>query len=332
MAGLTDGEALANIGARNETKGTDESSSTVGEDITVQVGGDDDVVGLGLAEELVDHGVDDLLLGLDGGEAVLGESGAGGATEEAVGLGEDVGLVGDGDEGTGMDARGAGLADLLAAEGDFTSHGGDAVRSPLGDALDGLGDLSRAVGGIEGPLLLDVEVLGVLTDNDHVDGLRGREDGFDGTHVGVQVKLLAQGDDGGGVALDGGGGGAHGTEEGAVALLLEDLDGLVGEGGAGLLEGLEAGFEVYEVELEAEGGGEGLEDTAAGGDDLFADAIAGDETCEIGARTSVSHTTLAGSRRRKASLLLCWIGIELNSRIRTNSKRPGSHCEFGMLM
>jgi len=37
-------------------------------------------------------------------------------------------------------------------------------------------------------------------------------------------------------------------------------------------------LEVYEFEFELEGGGQGFKDAPAGGDDFFADAIAGDET------------------------------------------------------
>jgi hypothetical protein len=48
------------------------------------------------------------------------------------------------------------------------------------------------------------------------------------------------------------------------------------------LEGLPAGFEVDEFELQAERGRQGLEDAAAGGDDLLADAIAGDEAWKEG--------------------------------------------------
>lgn len=276
MAGLTDGKAFTNVGAGDETQAADEGGGTVREDVTVQVGGDDDVVVLGLTEELVDHGVDNLLLNVDGGVLGVGEGTLGGGAEQAVGLGQDVGLVGDGDEGRLVDASGAGFADLLAAQGDVASHGGDAERGLLGDALDGLGNL--ALGGVAGGLLLDVEVLSVLTDNDHVDGLGGGHDGLDGAHVGVEVELLAEGDDGGRVALDGLGGRADGAEEGAIALILEHLDGLVGQGGAGLLKGLEAGLEVDKVELEVERSGEGLEDAAASGDDLLADTVAGNET------------------------------------------------------
>ena len=145
VAGLTDGEALANVGGGDETERADESSGAVGEDVAVKVGGDDDVVGLGLAEELVNHGVDNLLLDGDRGEAAGGEGLAGGDAEEAIGLGQDVGLVGDGHEGALVDGRGTALADLLAAESDLTGDGGNARRGALRGALDGLGDLASGV-------------------------------------------------------------------------------------------------------------------------------------------------------------------------------------------
>jgi hypothetical protein len=58
----------------------------------------------------------------------------------------------------------------------------------LRDALDGFGDF--AVGAIVGLLLFDVEVLGVLADDDEVDGVReggGGNDGLDGSDVCVEV-------------------------------------------------------------------------------------------------------------------------------------------------
>jgi hypothetical protein len=58
----------------------------------------------------------------------------------------------------------------------------------LGDALDGFGDF--AVGAIVGLLFFDVQVLGVLTDDDEVDGVGeggGGNDGLDGSDVGVEV-------------------------------------------------------------------------------------------------------------------------------------------------
>lgn len=275
MARLTDGEALADVGAGDETQAADQSSGGVGQEVAVQVGRDNDVVVLGLEEELVEHGVDNLLLDADGAVLGVGEGGLGGAAEEAVGLGQHVGLVGDGDEGRVVDAERTGLADLLAADSNVPSHGRNAVRRLLRDALNRLGDL--ALVGVVRHLLLDVQILGVLPHNDQVDGLDGAPDGLDGPHVGVEVQLLAQRDNGRRVALDGRGGRAHSAEQRAVALLLEDLDGAVGESRARLLKGLEAGLEVDKVELEAERGWEGFEDAAAGGNDFLADAITGDE-------------------------------------------------------
>lgn len=44
----------------------------------------------------------------------------------------------------------------------------------------------------------------------------------------------------------------YGTEQGAITLLLQRLDGLVGQRNAGPLEGVEAGIQVDEGEFEAE--------------------------------------------------------------------------------
>lgn len=227
MARLTNSKALADIGAGNETKTSNKGGSTVGEDIAVQVGGNNDIVVFGLAEQLVDHGIDDLLFNSDGGVLGIGQGLLGGGAEQTIGLRQDVGLVGDGDEGLAVDAGGA-LADLLAAQRNITSHGSNAERGLLGDALDGLGDL--ALGGVAGGLLLDVQILGVLAHDDHVNGLGGVHDGLDGAHIGVQVEALAQGDNGRRVALDGVGRRADGAEEGALALVAQHIDGGVGQG------------------------------------------------------------------------------------------------------
>lgn len=254
VARLADGEALTNVGAGNKTKRTDKGSSTIRQDVTVQVRGNDDIVGLGLAEQLVNHTVDNLLLDLNTtSELGGGESLPGSGTEQAVGLGQNVALVGDGNERRLVDAWGTSLSDLLASQGNLTSHGGNSGASLVGDALDSLGNL--AIGAVVGLLLLDVQILGVLTDDDHIDGLSGGQDSLDGTDVGVEIQLLAKGDNGRAVALDGLGGRGHGTEKRAIALVLEDLDGLVRQGGTSLLESLEASLEVGELELQAEGRG-----------------------------------------------------------------------------
>ena len=203
VAGLTDSEVVTNVGAGDETQATNEGSGTVRENVTVQVRGDNDIVVLGLAEELVDHGVNDLLFDVNGGELLSGKGLARSLTEETVGLGEHVGLVGDSDHGlaAGGGAGGSG-ADVLAAESNLTGDGGDAHGGALGDALDSLGNL--AVGALSGALLLHVQVLGVLADDDEVNGVAvaAADGGLDGANIGVEVELLAESDNGGGVAGD----------------------------------------------------------------------------------------------------------------------------------
>ena len=148
-----------------------------------------------------------------------------------------------------MHARHARVAQRLPPQGDVSRHARDAGASALRDALDGLGDAAGAVGGGEGALLLDVQVLGVLAHDDEVDGRAGgaprRGDGAD---VGVQVEGLAQRDDGRRVAGNAGAGRADGAEEGAVAFGAQGGDCGGREGGPGLLEGLEAGGEGDEGE------------------------------------------------------------------------------------
>jgi hypothetical protein len=275
---LTDGETLTNVGRRDETEGTDKGSGTVREDITVKVRSDNDVVGFWLTEELVDHRVDNLLLNTNAAEGWSSQGFTSGGAEESISLREDVGLVGDGHKGAFVDGRGTRFADLLAAESNLTGHGSDTVGSAEGNTLDGLGDLAAAIWGVKGTLILDVEVLGVLTDNDHVDWVLGGHDRLHWTHVGVEVETLAKGDNWGRVALDGGGWGRDSTEESSIALVFENLDGLVWKGGTGLLKGLESGIEVGEFEFEAEGSWEGFKDAATSRNDFLADTITWDET------------------------------------------------------
>lgn len=188
VARLTHGETITDIGRRNKTQRADQGSGTVGENVSVKVGGNNDIVGLWLTEELVDHRVDDLLFDTDARELVLSESCAGSGSEKTVCLRQHVGLVGDGDEGALVGGSAGALAHSLPPEGNLTSHVGNAEGGLLADALDGLGDL--AVGSIVRLLLLDVEILGVLTDDDEVDRVGehgGVLDRLDGADVGVEV-------------------------------------------------------------------------------------------------------------------------------------------------
>ncbi|KAI6759111.1 hypothetical protein HG531_013872 [Fusarium graminearum] len=236
VARLTNGKTLTDVGTWDKAQATDKGSSAIGENVTVQVGGDNNIVILGLTEELVDHGVDDLLLNGNGGELGISKGPLGGGTEETISLGQDVGLVGDSDERRLVDAGGTSISDLLL----------------LGNALDGLGNL--ALGSIVGLLLLDIEILGVLADNNHVNGLSSGHDSLDRR--------------------------AHGSKKRTITLILEDLDSLVREGSTGLLKGLETGLEVDKVELEAERRGQGFEDAASSRNDFLADTVTRDETCK----------------------------------------------------
>lgn len=277
---LTDRESLADIGTGDQAQGTQQAGALVGQDIAVQVGCDHDVVVLGLLDQLEGHRVHDLLLHPDvGGD--LGQGLARSSAEQAVRLREDVGLVDDGHHGALVDTARAGVAHLLPPLGDLAGHGGDAVARTAGDTLDRLGGGSAAGSVGSGVLLLDVQVLGVLTHDNHVDQLlaeQARGDALDGADVGVEVELLAKGDDGRGVALNGLGGRLYGAEQRTVAFCLEGVDGLLREGSTGLFEGLETGFEVDKGELEAQRSRQGFEEAATGRNDFLADAVTRDKT------------------------------------------------------
>jgi hypothetical protein len=55
-----------------------------------------------------------------------------------------------------------------------------------------------------------------------------------------------------------------GTEESTITLLLQSVDGLVGQSSSGLLESVIAGLKVDEAELEVQGRGEGLKEPTTG--------------------------------------------------------------------
>lgn len=216
MARLTNSEVVTDVCGWHQSERSNKGSGTVGENVTVKVGRNNNVEVGGLTEELVDHGVDNLLLTADSRVArVRLVDSADSLTEESVGLGEDVGLVGDGHEGRGS----AGAAEGGTLERELESDLSDAAGGAGRDALDCLGDLG-AVGGGESALLFDVlggvswlarsltvlriiyQVLGVLTNNDEVDGDRTTLHRLDRADVGVEVQLLAEGHNGGRVTLD----------------------------------------------------------------------------------------------------------------------------------
>ena len=176
------------------------------------------------------------------------------------------------------------LAHPLSPHGNLASYGSNASTGFGADALDRFGDLPVAVGGIVGALFLDVEVFGVLADDDKVDGMwcggfeGGGQDGLAGTDIGVEGKAFAQRNDGGGVAGDFGSWGAVVTfvlvygerksredsagaeKEGApdsskqssVTFFLQSLHSALGQRGPGAFEAIEAGVEVHKGEIEAQ--------------------------------------------------------------------------------
>ena len=280
MAGLSNDKVVSDVGRGDNTQRADKSSGSVGQNVSVQVGGNHNVEELGLSEQSVDHGVDNLLVDDDGVsgdtlslELLLG-GGSGNLSEETVGGGQHVGLVGDGQNGLLVERLASlELSDLLSLQSNLGSDGSDLVGGSLGDSLDGLGHSLAVL--LVGSLLLDVEILGVLSHNDEIDVLVGGLDGLDGSDVGVQAHLLSQSDNGGRVALDLGGGRGDGSKESTVTLS-QLGDSLVGKSGSGLLEELEAGLEVHKLELELVGG-QVLEDLSASGNDLSANTVTGDQ-------------------------------------------------------
>lgn len=102
------------------------------------------------------------------------------------------------------------------------------------------------------------------------------------------------------------------AKESTVTLLLQGIDSLVGQSGSSLLEGLVAGIEVDEAELEVQGRREGLKDPTAGlyfikqhsvsemarilnrerathRDDLPSDTVSGDKTYKIRSGQSIDE-------------------------------------------
>lgn len=68
------------------------------------------------------------------------------------------------------------------------------------------------------------------------------------------------------------------AEQGTVALLLQGLDGLVGQGDAILLELVETSIEVNERKVQTKALGQGLEHFPSSRDDLTADTVTGEQT------------------------------------------------------
>ena len=113
----------------------------------------------------------------------------------------------------------------------------------------------------------------VLADDDEVDVLVARADArvaLGGAEAGVEVEHLAEGDVNGAEAAAAGCGDRPLDGDLVLADRVEDL---FGEDGAVLLGGVEAGFAVVPVEVDACG----LQDADRRIHDLGADAVAGDD-------------------------------------------------------
>ena len=196
--------------------------------------------------------------------------------------------MGDGHQGVGAGGLHRGhVTDLLATQGNLSGDGCDAGRCLFGDPLDGLRNL--AVGGFLGLFVLDVEVLGVLPDNDHVDGVTAvlTAGGLNRTHVGIKVHLLAESDNRRGVAGDLGAWGAiHGrnqesepsiiqhtasvtnspdsSEQSSIAFLLQSLQGLVGQGRTRPVESIKPSIQVDKAEVEVQRRGKRFQNPSTG--------------------------------------------------------------------
>ena len=69
------------------------------------------------------------------------------------------------------------------------------------------------------------------------------------------------------------------TEQSTVALLLQGLDGLLGQSDTILLELIEASIKVDEGEVQTQALGQSLEDLPSSRNDLTANAVTREQTC-----------------------------------------------------
>lgn len=88
---LEDGDVLSEVGARDDSRSTDESASDIGNNVSVQVGCDEDVELARVGDELHASVIDDHLSKLDLG--ILLSDGSDNVQEETVGHLHDVSLV-----------------------------------------------------------------------------------------------------------------------------------------------------------------------------------------------------------------------------------------------
>jgi predicted transcriptional regulator of viral defense system len=71
------------------------------------------------------------------------------------------------------------------------------------------------------------------------------------------------------------------TEQSTIALLLQRLDSLLGQRDAILLELVKTSIEVHERKVQTQALGQSLEDPPSSRNDLTANAVTREETCEV---------------------------------------------------
>ncbi len=256
MHRFEDGGAITDVGARRHTEAADQTGTQIRQDVAEQVGGDHDVEALRVHHQVHAGGIDDHLFALDVRVAVGHLTGH---FQEQTGGGlEDVGLVDDGDLSAPF------LTGQLEGELD------DALGPFAGDDAHRLRTLVVIAALLTGTRVHPFSVFTHRDDVDVVVTAAGALEGEHGTHVGVEVELLAQGDvDGGETATDRGG---ERPFQGDLVLLNQVECGL-GQQLAVFLQRHQTGVRVFVFEVTTGVG----QDLDGGFDDAGADAVARDD-------------------------------------------------------
>lgn len=99
------------------------------------------------------------------------------------------------------------------------------------------------------------------------------------------------------------------TEQSTVALLLQGLDGLLGQSNTILLELIEASIKVDEGEVQTQALGQSLEDLPSSRNDLTANAVTREQTCNwISQKIYMSVSTVYSPIRRVLEAIVC-VGV-----------------------
>lgn len=210
MARLANDKVLTNVGGGDQTKGSNERRSAVRQDVSVKVRRNDDIVITRLTKQLINHRIHNLLLNLQHLILLIPQHPPRHLPKQPIRLTQHITLMRNRHHPPPVNRRQPRVPHALPAERNVARHGRNVGRRVFRNALDGFGD-AGAVGRGVGFLLLDVEVFGVLADDDEVYGAGSGACGFHGADVGVEVEAFAEGDDGGGVAFYFCGGGTMGV-------------------------------------------------------------------------------------------------------------------------